>query len=94
MRRAFVRRGLLRRYLLPSVIAFVGLIAVVMFLSLGRILHEEDPLEHADVIFVLGGAHLDRAAEAGHLYLEGGRRGSYCLLTRPMRRSWRCSGAA
>lgn len=42
-----------------------------MFLSLGRILHEEDPLEHADVIFVLGGAHLDRAAEAGHLYLEG-----------------------
>ncbi len=39
--------------------------------SLGHVLHHEDALEKADVIFVLGGTRLDRAAEGGHLFLEG-----------------------
>src|SRR5687767_2693880 len=64
-------RGALRRSFTPWFCALVSVIAVAAFLSLGRILDQEDPLEHADVIFVLGGTHLDRAAEAGHLYLEG-----------------------
>jgi len=42
-----------------------------ILLSLGHILHHEDPLAKADVIFVLGGSRIDRIAEAGDLYLEG-----------------------
>lgn len=61
----------LRRFVIPWVFALISLSIVTTFLSLGRILDQEDPLEQADVIFVLGGTHLDRAAEAGHLYLEG-----------------------
>ena len=67
----FPTRGALRRSFIPWFCALVSVIALAAFLSLGRILDQEDPLEHADVIFVLGGTHLDRAAEAGHLYLEG-----------------------
>ena len=59
----------LRRFVIPWVFALISLSIVTTFLSLGRILDQEDPLEQADVIFVLGGTHLDRAAEAGHLYL-------------------------
>jgi uncharacterized SAM-binding protein YcdF (DUF218 family) len=42
-----------------------------LFVSLGRILYHEDPLARADAIFVLAGRRVDRAAEAGDLYLEG-----------------------
>lgn len=42
-----------------------------LFLSLGRLLHTEDPLVKADVIYVLSGTRVERVAEAGHLYLEG-----------------------
>src|SRR5690606_35383623 len=42
-----------------------------LFTSLGHILHHEDPLEHADVIFVLSGTRVERVAEAGELYLAG-----------------------
>jgi uncharacterized SAM-binding protein YcdF (DUF218 family) len=39
--------------------------------TLGRLLFHEDPLQKADVIFVLGGTRLERAAESGDLYLAG-----------------------
>ena len=42
-----------------------------LFLSLGQILHSEDPLVRADVIYVLGGTRVERVAEAGQLYREG-----------------------
>ena len=42
-----------------------------LFLSLGHILHHEDPLAKADVIYVLGGTRVERAAEAADLYREG-----------------------
>ena len=42
-----------------------------LFLSLGHLLHTEDPLVKADVIYVLSGTRVERVAEAGHLYLEG-----------------------
>ncbi len=51
------------------------------FTSLGRLLHHEDPLEHAQLIFVLAGMRLERAAEAGNLYLEGWA--PRILLSRP-----------
>lgn len=41
------------------------------FVSLGHLLYHEDPLEKADLIFVLAGMRMERAAEAGNLYLEG-----------------------
>ena len=42
-----------------------------LFVSLGHILHSEDPLAKADVIFVLGGTRVERVAEGGDLYREG-----------------------
>jgi len=44
---------------------------VVVFRSAGRWLNREDPLAHADVIFVLGGGMPQRAAEAGKVYAQG-----------------------
>ena len=61
----FYRRLLLLFALIVAVGFGWGIVA------LGHVLHHEDPLERADVIFVLGGTHLERAAEAGHLFLEG-----------------------
>ena len=51
-------------------------------MSLGHALHHEDALEKSDVIFVLGGSRMDRAAEAGDLYLEGWA--PRILLSRPL----------
>jgi len=42
-----------------------------LFVSLGHVLHNEDPLDKSDVIFVLGGTRVERIAEAGALYREG-----------------------
>jgi uncharacterized SAM-binding protein YcdF (DUF218 family) len=39
--------------------------------TLGQLLHHEDPLRKADVILVLAGSRLERAAEAGDLFVEG-----------------------
>ena len=41
------------------------------FVSLGHVLYEVDPLEKADVIFVLDGSYMERPVEAAHLYVEG-----------------------
>ena len=53
----------------------VALVALVAgswrFATLGRLLYREDPLQKADVIFVLAGARIERIAEGGELYLEG-----------------------
>jgi uncharacterized SAM-binding protein YcdF (DUF218 family) len=64
------RRPSRRRYLL---IFFVLLCAGLAwtFVSLGRILHHEDQLARAELIFVLAGRRVERVAEAGDLYLEG-----------------------
>jgi uncharacterized SAM-binding protein YcdF (DUF218 family) len=45
--------------------------AVWRIVTLGHLLHHEDPLQKADVIFALAGARLERVAECGDLYLEG-----------------------
>src|ERR1700750_3033372 len=55
-----------------GVLALIILIAgLVAFRSAGRWLNREDPLAHADVIFVLGGGMPQRAAEAGEVYVKG-----------------------
>lgn len=71
----------LKRALLLSVLLVAGTVGVWGCRSLGHVLHKEDPLERADVIVVLGGSHLDRPAEAGHLFLEGWA--PAILLSRP-----------
>ncbi len=45
--------------------------AVVVFRGAGRWLDREDPLSHADVIFVLSGAMPQRALEAGKVFAMG-----------------------
>ena len=53
-------------------IAIVALAATAWrVVTLGALLHQEDPLQKADVIFVLAGARIERIAEGGQLYLEG-----------------------
>jgi uncharacterized SAM-binding protein YcdF (DUF218 family) len=44
---------------------------LVVFRGAGRWLNREDPLAHADVIFVLGGGMPQRASEAGTVYANG-----------------------
>lgn len=46
-------------------------IATVGFLRLGHVLHHEDPLRKADVIYALAGARYSRVVEAGQLQIEG-----------------------
>ena len=45
--------------------------AAVVFRGAGRWLDREDPLSHADVIFVVGGAMPQRALEAGKVFAMG-----------------------
>jgi uncharacterized SAM-binding protein YcdF (DUF218 family) len=59
-----------RRLLLAASGVFVVFVAVI-FLSIGRWLVVEDPLEKAQAIMVLSGAMPLRAIEAGRLYREG-----------------------
>jgi uncharacterized SAM-binding protein YcdF (DUF218 family) len=70
-RRLSARGRVSIRLFLLVLLAAGGVAAWWGFLSLGRILYHEDPLARADVIFVLSGSRVDRAAEAGDLYLEG-----------------------
>lgn len=48
----------------------VGLGAAA-FLLLGRLVYKVDPLQHADLIYVLGGSKADRALEGYYLYRDG-----------------------
>lgn len=52
----------------------LGVAAAILLLLVpyyGRFLVVEDPLERADVIYVLGGSRADRPLEAADLYLQG-----------------------
>jgi uncharacterized SAM-binding protein YcdF (DUF218 family) len=60
-----------RRILWSSALAATGVGGVWLFIQLGHVLHHEDPLQRADVVFALGGSRLARAVEAGELVLEG-----------------------
>lgn len=67
-----MRRVLLavRRLALAAVLALVCAIAVFLPFA-GRYLVREDPLTHADAMFVLEGAHAERWMEAADLYKAG-----------------------
>lgn len=70
MARWFRARTLVRRAALASLCL---LIAAGAWLAIygGRFLQHEDPLSHADAIFVLAGSRADRWFEAVDLYREG-----------------------
>jgi uncharacterized SAM-binding protein YcdF (DUF218 family) len=67
-----IRRVLLavRRLALAALLALVCAIAIFLPFA-GRYLVREDPLTHADAIFVLEGAHAERWMEAADLYRAG-----------------------
>ena len=46
-------------------------LGAALFITAGRIVASEDPLVHADAIFVLGGSWVDRWLEAEELWREG-----------------------
>jgi uncharacterized SAM-binding protein YcdF (DUF218 family) len=61
----------MKRARLGVFILIILIAGLVMFRGAGRWLNREDPLAHADVIFVLGGGMPQRAAEAGRVYAGG-----------------------
>lgn len=72
------------RFLRLTLVALVVLLLAAAWAlrTLGSRLHHEDSLAPADAIFVLGGTHLERAAEAGDLFHEGWA--PRIVLSRPM----------
>src|SRR5689334_3022112 len=63
-------RTLWRRVAVITALALV-LGGVWLLLDGGRFLQHEDPLQHADAIFVLAGTRMERPLEAVTLYKEG-----------------------
>jgi uncharacterized SAM-binding protein YcdF (DUF218 family) len=63
------RGGFFRRVLW---IASAGTLAAVvaLFVCLGTILSTNDPLQHADAIYVLAGSRMERALEAAEIFKE------------------------
>ena len=78
-----LRRSPTRLLVLSLITVSLAGLAAWQARRLGHLLHVEDPLRKADVIYVLGGARLERVAEAGELYLEGWA--PRILLSRPAR---------
>ena len=64
-----MRRAVRRLLLLTAVVALLCVCVSIPFA--GRFLVYEDPLKHADAIFVLAGARAERWLEAVDLYHEG-----------------------
>lgn len=61
----------MKRARLGVLVLIILIGGVIVFRGAGRWLNREDPLAHADVIFVLGGGMPQRAAEAGKVYAQG-----------------------
>jgi uncharacterized SAM-binding protein YcdF (DUF218 family) len=66
---------------LGVLVVLILVVAVVAFRGAGRWLDREDPLSHADVIFLLSGGLPQRALEAGKVFAKG--YGSEVWLSRP-----------
>ncbi|MGQ0737329.1 MAG: YdcF family protein [Acidobacteriota bacterium] len=62
---------LLGRRVALAALLLAFLLTIWLVTALGRVLHHEDPLERADLIYVLSGMRLERVVEAGDLYREG-----------------------
>jgi uncharacterized SAM-binding protein YcdF (DUF218 family) len=61
----------MKRIRLGVLVVLILLAAAAAFRGLGRWLDREDPLSHADVIFVLSGAMPQRASEGGKVFAMG-----------------------
>src|SRR5262245_29464203 len=64
-----MRRGARRVLIVLAATALTA--AVWAFAEGGRYMQHEEPLRHADAVFVLAGMQLERALEAADLYREG-----------------------
>src|SRR5215472_16648029 len=65
-------RSRVGRWLVPGgILLFLFVVALTLFLRIGRFLVVEDPLVHSDVIVVLSGRLPERAIEAARLYKAG-----------------------
>jgi uncharacterized SAM-binding protein YcdF (DUF218 family) len=64
------RSAQFRRLAAAAALAVAALV-VVAFLQLGRFVAREDPLEHADAIFVFAGTLVERPLEAVDLFQSG-----------------------
>jgi uncharacterized SAM-binding protein YcdF (DUF218 family) len=62
--------GRFRRIILLVAVAAMAAASYACF-NLGTFLYAEDPLQKADVIFVLAGTRMERPLEAADLYLKG-----------------------
>lgn len=66
------RRRLLRAVIfLASAVLLLWVLRVPILRGMGSFLVTEDPLTHADEVFVLGGSATDRGEEAARLYAQG-----------------------
>lgn len=63
-------RTLVRRTLIASAFVALALVAIASIRA-GAYLQHEDPLTHADALFVLAGSRLERALEAADLFQAG-----------------------
>jgi uncharacterized SAM-binding protein YcdF (DUF218 family) len=61
----------MKRAKLGLLVVLILVAAVAVFRGVGRWLDREDPLSHADVIFVLSGAMPQRALEGGKVFAMG-----------------------
>jgi uncharacterized SAM-binding protein YcdF (DUF218 family) len=61
----------MKRVRLGLLVILILIAAVIAFRGTGHWLNREDPLSHADVIFVLSGGLPQRAVEAGKVYAQG-----------------------
>ena len=61
----------MKRIRLSVLVVLILLAAAAAFRGLGRWLDREDPLSHADVIFVVSGAMPQRALEGGKVFAMG-----------------------
>jgi uncharacterized SAM-binding protein YcdF (DUF218 family) len=59
------------RWILAAVVVVCVGGALYTFIHLGTFLAHEEPLVHADAIFVLAGTHVERPLEAAELYAAG-----------------------
>lgn len=65
------RPGRTSRFFFGIAALLVLVLGALAFVSLGRVMASEDPLQRADAIFVFAGTFVERPLEAADLYREG-----------------------
>lgn len=71
LRAALLNRWTIRLFALLGLLLLAWVFRVPVFKSIGSFLIHEDPLAHADAIYVLGGSPVERASEGARLVQSG-----------------------